>query len=87
MITAEEARQITSNGLAKKKAKTLQYLAEIDIWNKIKKEAEEGNIYIFIWINDYFLQSAIEILEYQGFTVKLIDEEIDNCACNLEICW
>ena len=87
MITAEEARQITGNGLAKKRVKTLQYLTEIDMWNKIKEEAEKGNAFILTWVNDYYLSSVIEILEYQGFTVKPIDETINHCVYNLEICW
>lgn len=87
MITAEEARQITGSGLAKKKAKTLQYLAEIDTWSKIKEEAEKGNAFVLIWVNDYYLSSVIEILEYQGFTVKSINEAINNYVYNLKICW
>lgn len=54
MITAEEARQITGNGLVKKKAKTLQYLVETETWDKIKKEVEKSNPFLYTWIYDYY---------------------------------
>lgn len=87
MITAEEARNIVSISLAKEKAKTLQYLEEINTWGKIKEEANKGKTFALIYVYSDFIPFAIEILKYQGFSVEEVDVEIDYCFYNLKILW
>lgn len=87
MITAEEARNIASISLAKEKARTLQYLEEINTWGKIKEEANKGKISALIYVYNDFIPFAIEILKYQGFSVEEVDVEIDYHFYNLKILW